>query len=73
VIGGEVLDQNERHSLSVGVFDRNDLKALRPPAEAPMPTIKPRSGGFEPGSCARPLPREAPALAFAEARPLVLF
>jgi hypothetical protein len=61
--------------LSAGVFDRKDLKALRPPAEAPMPTIKPRSGGFELVlASARPLSREGPVLAFAEARlPLGLF
>ena len=56
-------------ALSVGVFERNDLKALRPPAEAPMPTIKPPSVTFERARAAAPsLPREALDLAFAKAR-----
>jgi hypothetical protein len=60
--------------LSAGVFDRNDLKALRPPAEAPMPTINPLSVSCElERVAALSLRRVASDLALAEVRlPLAL-
>jgi hypothetical protein len=55
--------------LSGGMFDRNDLNALRPPADAPMPTIRPPSLSFDlerPGAVS--LLREAADPALAAAR-----